>query len=344
MAKVKYRYNPHSLSYDVITTSTKEKLKKWGFMFAASVVISVIYFGTYSLFYETPKERTLTNRLSALKFNHQMLLHDLKQIDYILSDIQKRDDDVYRTILETEPIPNSIRQAGFGGVNRYEPLEGYLNSNLMINTARYTDKILKQLYVQSISYDELIAKALNKEQMTLSRPAILPIAKKNITSESRFGWRMHPKLGYGRPHTGMDFSAKTGTEIYATGDGTVVKTEFNRGGYGNIVIIDHGFGYETYYAHMQSFKVTPGMEVKRGQVIGTVGNTGRSVGPHVHYEVRKKGVPVNPIHYFYNDLSEDEYNQLVERAQNNNEIFEDWQEMTIEDDEIEVSESVLSDY
>ena len=254
-----------------------------------------------------------------------MLLQDLNQIDHILSDIQKRDDNIYRTVLESEPIPNSIRQAGIGGINRYEPLEGYLNSNLMISAAKHTDKILRQLYVQSISYDELIDRAINIEQMTLARPAIQPIAKKDLKHlYTKFGMRFSPVEKRWMNHTGLDFSADYGKPVYATGDGTVVKAEYNRGGYGNVIDIDHGFGYLTRYAHLQTMRVNIGDEVKRGNIIATVGSTGRSTGPHLHYEVRKNGNPVNPMHYFYNDLSNDEYLEFAEQLQNSEGTFEDW--------------------
>ena len=317
MSKIKYRHNPETLSYDRITTTFREKLIKGGIMFFASIVISVGYYAIYSCFYDTPKERAKTNELSLLRFNYQVLMQDLQHIDQILSDIQKRDDDIYRTVLESDPIPASIRQAGFGGVNRYQPLEGYLNSNVMIAATKHTEKIQKQLVVQSKSYDELIEKAKNKEQMALSRPAILPIPIKYIKSESSFGMRRNPVLGIVMMHTGMDFSANTGTEIYATGDGKIIKAERTSGGYGNMVLINHGFGYQTLYGHMHTISVLPDSEVKRGDLIGTVGNTGRSAGPHVHYEVIKNGRHVNPIEYFYNDLSPDEYVRLKEQSQEN---------------------------
>ena len=323
MSKVKYRYNHETLSYDRITISIRERLTKWGMMFVGSIFISVGYYLIYSHFFDTPQERAMTNQLSAIRFNYQMLSQELQQFDRVLSDIQKRDDDIYRTILESEPIPASIRQAGFGGVNRYEALEGYDHSYLMIALTKHTEKIQKQLVVQSKSYDELIIKAINKEQMTLSRPAIQPVLPKFVKSVSRFGMRTNPVLGVLMPHTGMDFSANIGTDIYATGDGVIVKAERTSGGYGNMVLIDHGFGFQTLYGHMHTIGVLPGHEVKRGQIIGTVGNTGRSVGPHLHYEVLKNGRHVNPINYFYNDLSPDEYVQLLERSQESD-ILETW--------------------
>ena len=324
MAKVKYIFNHETLSYDKIIITTGDRLKKWGVMFAASIVISVIYYLAYSHFYDTPKERILTNKITNLKFNYQMLSHDLGHIDWVLSDIQKRDDDVYRTVLESEPIPASIRQAGFGGINRYEMLEGYIHSDMMIKAAKHTDKILKQLYVQSLSYDDLIYKVINKELIAACRPAIQPVSNKDLTRRSSgFGWRFHPILAYGRPHTGIDLVAPTGTHIYAPGDGKVITKEFNGGGYGKRVIIDHGFGIQTLYGHMHTIGVSEGDEVKRGQVIGTVGNTGLSSAPHLHYEVHVNGRPVDPINYFYEDLSPDEYVRLKEESQGND-ILELW--------------------
>ena len=324
MAKNKYRYNPASLSYDRVTTSFKERMIKTGIMFAVSIVISFVYYAVYSRIYDTPKERILINQLENLKFNYQMLSQNLEHIDYVLSDIQKRDDNIYRTILESDPIPASIRQAGFGGVNRYEPLEGYLNSDLMIAATKHTEKITRQLYVQSVSYDELIPKAMNKELLTVCRPAIQPISIKYLRSIAPYGVRSHhPIFGDVRFHAGMDFAANIGTPIYATGDGTVIKADYNSGGYGKMITIDHGFGIQTRYAHMYSFSVLVGSEVKRGDIIGTVGNTGNSKGPHVHYEVYVNGRHVNPINYFYNDLSPDDYILMVEGSQKND-ILETW--------------------
>jgi hypothetical protein len=283
----------------------------------------VVYYLIYSLFFDTPKEHVLTNKMSTLRFNYQMLSQDLDHIDRVLSDIQKRDDNIYRTVLESDPIPTFIRQAGFGGVNRYEPLEGYLNSDLIIAATKHTEVIMKQLCVQSRSYDELIAKAKNKEQMALCRPAIQPIPIKDRRSIGSFGIRQHPIFGDRRPHNGIDLGAEYGTPIYAAGDGTVIKVENNPTGYGRSIVIDHGFGWQTRYAHMQSFKVKKGDEVKRGHLIGTVGNTGDSKGPHLHYEVLVNDRYVNPINYFYLDMSPDEYVRMVEQSQKND-ILEPW--------------------
>lgn len=323
MAKARYHYNSETLSYDRVTTSSKDKLVRWSIMFAVSIAITVVYYAVYSHFFDTPKERALTNKLATLVFNYQVLSQELDRIDDVLANVQQRDDNIYRTVLESDPIPLSVRQAGFGGTNRYESLEGYANSDIMIQESKHTDKILKQLYIQSKSYDELIVKVKNKELMALCRPAIQPISNKELKREaSGYGMRIHPIYRTRKFHEGLDFAAPTGSDIYATGEGTVVKAEYS-GGYGKMVLIDHGFGYRTLYAHMNSIAVLPGSEVKRGQVIGTVGNTGDSTGPHLHYEVHKNARHVNPIDYFYHDLSPDEYVRLVEQSQSND-IFEKW--------------------
>jgi murein DD-endopeptidase MepM/ murein hydrolase activator NlpD len=323
MAKNKYRFNPETLLYDRVITTGRERMIKFGLWFAASIVIAIVYYAVYSRLYDTPKERILANQLENIKFNYQMLSQTLGNIDHVLSDIQKRDDDVYRTILESDPVPASMRQAGIGGVNRYEPLEGYLYSEMMIVASKLTDKIIKKLYIQSISYDELIPKAMSKELMALCRPAILPVSKNKVRSESSFGMRKHPIEGYLKMHTGMDFTADTGTEVYATGDGVVIKAANTSGGYGRMVEIDHGFGVHTLYGHLSKIGVLVGSEVKRGQIIGNVGSTGKSVGPHLHYEVIKNGIHVNPIGFFNKDLSPEEYVHMHEQSQKN-EIMEIW--------------------
>lgn len=314
MAKVKYQYNPETLSYDKVSVSPKEKILKWGTLFVASILISGAYFFVYSRLYETPKERTLNHQLENIKLNYQILSQDLDHMDEVLSNMQQRDDNIYRVVLESEPIPLSVRQAGFGGVNRYKDLEGFSNSDIMIDATRRTDVILKQLCIQSKSYDELIEKAMNKEQMLLTRPAIMPISNKDLTrTASGFGFRVHPILKTVRFHNGMDFTAPTGTDIYATGDGKVTDVGYS-GGFGNRVVIDHGFGYQTIYAHMHSFKAKVGDEVKRGQIIGTVGNTGLSTAPHLHYEVHKNGKVLNPINFYYEDLTPEEYAKITQLA------------------------------
>jgi murein DD-endopeptidase MepM/ murein hydrolase activator NlpD len=324
MPKHKYRFNPESLSYDKIRLSFKDILIKLFTFFTASIVISVLYYIVFSSFFNSPKEKNLIRENSKLELQYEMLEKRLAQIDKVLDDMQHRDDNIYRTIFEAEPIPRTIREAGFGGTNRYVELEGFDNSDLIIETTRKLDKISKRLYVQSKSYDEIIEKALNKEDMLASIPAIQPISNKDLTrTASGYGWRIHPIYKIKKFHEGIDFTAPVGTDIYATGNGTVVDLDRNPfRGYGNMVRIDHGFGYTTLYAHMNSINVKLGQVVRRGDVIGTVGNSGLSTAPHLHFEVSKNGKKVNPINFFFNDLSPEEYDRMIEISTNNGQTFD----------------------
>jgi murein DD-endopeptidase MepM/ murein hydrolase activator NlpD len=275
-------------------------------------------------FFDSPKEKSLRRELDAKNLQFEIMLKRLNQIEEVLADIEQRDDNIYRTIFETEPIPKSVRQAGFGGANRYEEIEKINNSDLIINTAQRLDKISKQLYVQSKSFDEVIELALTREQMYASLPAIQPVSNKDLSrTASGYGWRIHPIYKIRKFHEGMDFTAPIGTEIYATADGVVseIQTNVHRG-YGNMALVDHGYGYETVYAHMERIKVKMGQHVKRGDIIGYVGNTGLSTGPHLHYEVRKDHKPVNPIGYYFNDLTPDEFEQIIEISSNNGQTFD----------------------
>jgi murein DD-endopeptidase MepM/ murein hydrolase activator NlpD len=247
----------------------------------------------------------------------------MKQVEKVLDEIQERDDNIYRVIFEADPIPTSIRKQGFGGVNRYKKLLGLSNSELMINTSKKIDQLTKQLYLQSKSFDEVIDLAKNKSNMLASIPAIQPVANKDLKRmASGYGYRIHPIYKTRKMHYGMDFSAKTGTEIYATGDGVISKIKRSKRGYGNYVKINHGFGYETLYAHMSKYIVKRGQKVKRGEVIGYVGNSGISTAPHLHYEVRKDNKKINPMNFYYNDLSPEEYEKMLEISLQSNQSLD----------------------
>jgi murein DD-endopeptidase MepM/ murein hydrolase activator NlpD len=233
----------------------------------------------------------------------------------VLKNIESRDNNIYRAVLNADPIPQSMRQAGFGGADRYNDLQGFSNSELMTETAKKMDVLIREIYVQSRSYDEIEKLAKSKTLMLAAIPAIQPIDNKSLKCiVSGFGWRIHPIYKTERFHTGIDFAASEGTPIYATGDGVVEKADNLEEGYGNHVVINHGFGYETLYGHMSKMAVTVGQKVKRGQIIGYVGCTGLCSGDHVHYEVIKNGEKVNPVDYFYNDLSPSEYKDIVNAA------------------------------
>jgi murein DD-endopeptidase MepM/ murein hydrolase activator NlpD len=243
--------------------------------------------------------------------------------DAVLKDLQQRDDQIYRVIFEAEPIPAEVREAGYGGINRYKELEGYDNSELMTETSRKVDKLSRQIYIQSKSYDEVFELVKQKTVMLASIPGIQPVSMKGPARvASGYGYRIHPIYKTPMMHEGIDFTAPIGTEIYATGNGVVAKTEYNGRGYGNNVVINHGFGYSTLYGHMSRFNVRPGQRVNRGDIIGYVGNTGSSTGPHVHYEVIKGSSKIDPINFFFNDLSPDEYEMVREKASQQNQSFD----------------------
>jgi murein DD-endopeptidase MepM/ murein hydrolase activator NlpD len=323
MAKVKYRYNPESLSYVRIKKSFGKKLLVLVsfvvVIFTAAIILNLLYSG----FFNTPKEKRLMRENNQLLFQYELLNEKISSLETVLSDIEKRDDNIYRTIFNTEPIPRSVRDAGFGGVNRYEYLEGFNQSNVVIETAKKLDKITKEVYVQSKSYDEIIGLAMNREDQLASLPAIQPISNKDLTrTASGWGFRIHPIYKILKFHYGMDFTAPTGTEIYATGDGKIVTVEWSRRGYGNQIIIDNGYGYKTMYAHLTDFNVRLGQEVKRGDVIGYVGNTGLSTAPHLHYEVYMNNKKVNPINYYFNDLSPEEFDRMIELSMHSGQTFD----------------------
>lgn len=313
MSKIKYRFNTRTLSYERVELTTKVKLLRVLSFLLASSIFGVLFFFLVNNYIDSPKEKMLKREKNQLAAQYELLDKRMDQVTEVLEDIQRRDDEIYRVIFEAEPIADNIRKAGFGGVNRYKQLEGFKNSELIVESAQKLDQISKQLYIQSKSYDEVYKMATSKEKMLASIPAIQPVANKDLKRmASGYGMRMHPIYKRRKMHTGMDFSAEQGTEIYATGDGVVAEVENSRRGYGNHVVLSHGYGYKTLYAHMTQYIVRAGEKVKRGQVIGYVGNTGTSVAPHLHYEVIKNGEKVNPVNFYFNDLTPEEYEKMIE--------------------------------
>ena len=313
MAKIKYYYDTKTLSYKPIKLNSGEKIKGYFIFFLSSVLLSFFILLIFYQFFDSPKEKKLKLEIQNLTSQYEVIDKNMKQVEIVLDEIQDRDDNIYRVIFEADPIPTSIRKQGFGGVNRYEKLLGLSNSELMINTSKKIDQLTKQLYLQSKSFDEVIDLAKNKSNMLASIPAIQPVANKDLKRmASGYGYRIHPIYKTRKMHYGMDFSAKTGTEIYSTGDGIVSKVKRSKRGYGNYVKINHGFGYETLYAHMSKYIVKKGQKVKRGEIIGFVGNSGISTAPHLHYEVRKDNKKINPVNFYYNDLSPEEYEKMLE--------------------------------
>ncbi len=323
MAKIKYYYDTKTLSYKRIQLSKLEKTKRYLLFFSSSLFLSLAIVVVFFQFFDSPKENKLKNEIKNLSTQYKIINESMQQIEIVLDDIQERDDNIYRTIFEADPIPKSIRKQGFGGVNRYKKFAGYSNSDIIVNTTKKIDQLTKQLYLQSKSFDDIINLAKDKSKMLASIPAIQPVSNKQLSRmASGYGYRIHPIYKTRKMHAGMDFSAKTGTEIYATGDGVISKVRRSKRGYGNHVKINHGFGYETLYAHMSKYIVRKGQKVKRGEVIGYVGNTGTSVAPHLHYEVHKNKRKINPVNFYYNDLNPEEYEKMIEISLQSNQSFD----------------------
>ncbi len=323
MSKVKFRYNPDTLSYDKIEKGFNYYLKRFIFHTLFSAILGFLFFLAYTYLLDSPREKRLIRENARLTTQIELINKKFDQVELVLEDIQLRDENIYRVIYQADSIPNSIRKAGFGGVNRYKDLEDLNDADLVISTAKKLDVIMKEIYVQSKSFDEIVDLAKRKEELLKATPAIMPISNKDLKrTASGWGFRIHPIYKTRKFHYGMDFTASTGTDVYATGDGTVSKITQNKTGYGNRIEIDHGFGYKTLYAHLNDFNVKLGQKVKRGDVIGFVGNTGTSTAPHLHYEVMVKNKKVNPSHYYFNDLTADEYEEMIRISSNSNQTFD----------------------
>ncbi len=323
MPRTKYKFNPDSLSFDKVRLGVKALFLRSLAYLTGSVIIALVYWLLFASFFDSPKEKALKREVEQMTIQYDLIHRDMANIENVLDDLQKTDDNLYRTIFEAEPIPSAQREGGIGGVNRYESLEGYNNSKLVIETANRLDKIRKKVYVQSKSYDVLINLATNKEDMLKAIPAILPISNKDLTrTASGFGLRVHPIYKISKFHYGMDFTAPAGTDIYATGNGTVTEVLPSKRGLGNHIIINHGFGYTSIYGHLSAFNVRVGQKVQRGDVIGYVGNTGTSVANHLHYEIKLNGTNVDPVNYYFEDLTPSEYERIIEIASKTGQSFD----------------------
>ncbi len=323
MAKPKYNYNPESLSFDKIRLGVKTILLRSLAYLVGSVIIAVLYGFVFSLFFDSPKEKALKRELSQMNLQYDLVHREMGNLEKVIEHLQETDDNLYRTIFGAEPVQSTLRQGGVGGVRRFDELEGFNNSRLIIETAGRLDALRKKVYIQSKSFDDLILLARKKEDMLRSVPAIIPISLKDLTRiASGFGLRIHPVYKITKFHAGMDFTAPLGTPVYASGDGTIKDASRSKRGMGNCITIDHGFGYSSLYAHLDDFNVKPGQKVHRGDVIGYVGNTGMSVAPHLHYEVKINGTNVDPVNYFFNDLTAREYENMIEIASRTGQSFD----------------------
>ncbi len=315
MGKNLYYFDQKTLQYEKVRPTIKNRLLR-----LMSVVFSGLIFAGLVLligynFFSSPKELMQQREIEQYQLQQEIIDSRLDRLENVADNLQDRDDNIYRVIFESEPIADEIRQVGVGGSDRYENLKGYKNSEILINTTRKIDQLSNKLYVQSTSFDEVFKMAKNMEEMASCIPAIQPISDKYKRRISSFyGYRIHPIYKRRVFHDGLDFSAPSGTEIYAAADGVIESASKSSYGYGNKIVVNHGYGYKTVYAHMKSFTVRRGKKVKRGQVIGYVGNSGLSTSPHLHYEVHRNGKKVNPIYYFFNDLSPQDYEEIISIA------------------------------
>ncbi|MBW6500311.1 MAG: M23 family metallopeptidase [Bacteroidales bacterium] len=323
MAKTRYKFNPDSLSFDRVRLSYKAVLLRFLAYFTGSLIVAAVYGFIFTILFDSPEEKALKREIEQMTIQYTLMQKEMGNIEKVISHLQETDDNLYRTIFEAEPVHSTLREGGTGGVNRYKELEGFNNSAIVLETAKRLDRIRKQVYIQSRSFDELIGLARDKEEMLKCIPAIMPISNRDLTrTASGFGLRIHPIYKIIKFHSGMDFTAPSGTDIYSTGNGVVTAVLASKRGLGNHIIIDHGFGYTSLYAHLDGFNVRRGQKVQRGDVIGFVGNTGMSVAPHLHYEVKLNGAYVDPVNYYFNDLTAWEYERMVEIASKTGQSFD----------------------
>jgi murein DD-endopeptidase MepM/ murein hydrolase activator NlpD len=322
MAKVKYYYDSETLSYRKVQRK-KGRTFTFSFLFlSASALFGFFSYVIAANYIDSPKEKALIRENENLKLNFTYLSKRVNLAEQVMQNIADRDENIYRVHFEANPVSEAQRKAGFGGVNRYRILEGSENSELIIASTKQIDKLTKEIEVQSRSLDEIETLAKEKIKLLEAIPAIQPVQNKDLKRvASGYGMRMHPIHKRRKMHNGMDFTAKTGTPIYATGNGKVLKAS-RASGFGKVVYIDHGFGYVTKYGHMSKFNTKKGRYVKRGDIIGYVGNTGISSGPHLHYEVHKNGKPINPVNFYHGDLTPEEYDIMLEKASQENQSFD----------------------
>jgi len=322
MAKKKYIFNPETLSYEPVEYTFGYKIRRFLVHTFTGIMIGTLFFFVLASTLQSPEEKQLNDEKNKIEAQYKILERQFNEAQVVLNDLQERDNNLYRVVLQAEPIPFSVRHAFAANADYYHQLLNMTNSEIVVNTTKELNVLKKQLYLQSKSYDELILLAKNKETMLQHLPAIQPVLNKDLARmASGFGWRIDPIYHTQRFHKGMDFVAPTGTEIFATGDGTISRAGWEQG-YGNCVKINHGFGYETLYAHMSKIKVRIGQRIKRGDVIGLVGNTGKSTAPHLHYEVHYKGQIMNPQNYYFLDLSPEEYDRMVQMSNNSGQLLD----------------------
>ena len=325
MSKVKYFYDPDTLSYRKIEPKKSRKYRNLTFFLLGSAIFGllglIVILNTNIL--NTPRELSLQREVKNYELQFELLGKKMEQMEQVLANIEDRDNNIYRLYFEANPIPEEQRRAGFGGVNRYKSLEGFNNSEMIIGATERMDIIQKQMVIQSKSLDEITKLAAEKEKLLAAIPAIQPISNDKLTRmASGYGWRSDPFTKARKMHWGMDFTSPKGTPIYASGDGKITRADNNSSGYGKHIRIDHGYGYVSLYGHLSNYNVKSGQRVKRGDLIGFVGSTGRSEAPHLHYEVWKDGDRINPINFYYGSLTAEEFENMLKYATQENQSLD----------------------
>lgn len=323
MKKTKYHFNSQTLRFEKVQTPLRVKLlKALGFLAASIATAFLIVFFAFQ-YIDSPKEKILKQQNDDLRNNYTILNERIKQLELQMKELETRDNNVYRSIFEAQPVPDSARVKDMQEKREVSLVQAMSESELIQGIASQLNNLAMRSAYQMKSYGEIEDMVKNKEKLLAAIPAIQPVSNKDLSRvASGFGYRIDPVYKTRRFHEGLDFTAPVGTPIYATADGVVKEAGYNTGGYGNNVVINHGFGFQTLYAHMYKIKARVGQKVKRGEVIGYIGNTGKSTGPHLHYEVHKKGQPVDPIYYFYNDLTPAQFERITKLAKASNQSLD----------------------
>jgi murein DD-endopeptidase MepM/ murein hydrolase activator NlpD len=323
MKRIKYFYNTHTLRYEKLETPLRVKLLRvFGFI-AAALVTSFIILFIGQKYFPSANERQLQVENANLRYSYKLLNKEVDELNERMVGLEKRDNSVYRSIFESDPIPDSARAKSVEMIVELKKVSQMSEDYLVTSIASSLQTLYNRINFQQKSFANIEKLIDRKEDLLAAIPAIQPVSNKDLERvASGFGYRIDPVYKVTKMHAGLDFTAPTGTPIYATADGKIKLASYNTGGYGNHVVINHGYGYETLYGHMVRIKARAGQSVKRGDIIGWVGSTGKSTGPHCHYEVHKNGTPVDPVYFFYNDLTPEQYDRLLKLAATRNQSFD----------------------
>lgn len=323
MKKIKYFYNTHTLRYEKLITPLRVKILRIFAFIATALVTAGIIVAIAFHYIQSPNEKNLSRQNADLKDDYSELQQQVQKLQQKMNELEKRDNDVYRAIFESTPIPDSARLKEMEKNKEIKLVQGMSEQDLVQGLTQQLNGLILRMAFQSKSYNDIDGMIKNKQKLIAAIPSIQPVSNKDLTRiGSGFGYRIDPIYKTTRMHAGLDFTSPIGTPIYATADGVVKEAGFSTGGFGNNVVINHGYGYETLYGHMYRVKARAGQTVKRGEVIGYVGSTGKSTGPHCHYEVHRSGVPVDPVYYFYNDLTPEQFDRILKLAAAKNQSFD----------------------